>query len=54
MKSAASDAEARRREKAAQIRSTDCLLMAADELGDLERCQQPVRQSARRGRRIRR
>jgi hypothetical protein len=37
-----------------QIRSANSLLVAADELRDLERGHQPVRQSARRGRRIRR
>ena len=51
VKAAASDAEARVVEQPAQVGAADRLLVAADELGDVERRQQAVRQFAQRGRR---
>ena len=53
MKPPSSDAEALRDQQTAQVRATNRLLVAADELRDLERGHQPIRQSVGRGRRLR-
>ena len=47
MKPPSSDAEALRDEQAAQVRATNGLFVTADELRDLERGQQAIRQSVR-------
>lgn len=44
MESAAPDAEPLRHKQSAQVRATDGLLVATDELGDFESSQQTIRQ----------
>ena len=46
MKAATAHAESLRREQSARVRATHRFLVAADVLGDFERCHQTVRQSA--------
>jgi hypothetical protein len=52
MKPPSSDAEALRRQQTAQVRAADRLLVAPDELRDVKRGHQAIRQLAVRGRRV--